>query len=313
MEIGWQSPVAGPVHPQFVPIMEPSGLGWLDGFDELMVRCGLESNGAPEFDERGRLTFPLHGKIANLPARQVEVSVDPATGEICVRGVVEESRFHFQKLRLTSTIVTKVGATGWRWEDEITNLSATPAEAQLLYHFNVGLPLLDVGSEVVAPVKDVVARTRREAEAISSWHRIAAAQPGFAEQVYFFDLLANAQGRTRVLLKNSRATQGVSLQFVTRQLPCFTLWKNTASEADGYVIGLEPGTNYPNPRSYEAQQGRIVKLAPGQTARFELEVDVHSDAQSVANARQAVDAIQAGTQPRIHDQPQPGWCPAGEA
>ena len=47
-----------PVHPAFVPIAEPSGVGWLSGFDELMCRCGLESNGAPDFDERGQLAFP---------------------------------------------------------------------------------------------------------------------------------------------------------------------------------------------------------------------------------------------------------------
>ena len=50
-ELGWKSPVRGPVHPAFVPIGEPSGLGWLSGFDELMCRCGLHSNGAPDFDD----------------------------------------------------------------------------------------------------------------------------------------------------------------------------------------------------------------------------------------------------------------------
>ncbi|HID21694.1 MAG TPA: DUF4432 family protein, partial [Planctomycetaceae bacterium] len=48
--LGWNSPVRGPVHPKFVPLTEPSGLGWLEGFDELAVRCGLESNGEPDFD-----------------------------------------------------------------------------------------------------------------------------------------------------------------------------------------------------------------------------------------------------------------------
>ena len=62
----------GPVHPKFVPLAEPSGVGWLDGFDELLCRCGLVSNGAPEFDERGQLRYGLHGRIANLPARKVE-------------------------------------------------------------------------------------------------------------------------------------------------------------------------------------------------------------------------------------------------
>src|SRR5262245_18970435 len=91
VEFGWRSPVRGPVHPAFVDLGEPSGLGWLDGFDELLVRSGLESNGAPEFDEKtGRLKFPLHGRIANKPAHDVDVSVDGESGEIRVTGVVEE-------------------------------------------------------------------------------------------------------------------------------------------------------------------------------------------------------------------------------
>src|SRR5438128_6451206 len=63
--LGWKSPAREPVHPAFVPLMEPAGLGWLDGFCELLCRCGLESNGPPEFDDAGRLVRPLHGRIAN--------------------------------------------------------------------------------------------------------------------------------------------------------------------------------------------------------------------------------------------------------
>ena len=37
VQLGWKSPVQGPVHPAFVPLWEASGLGWLDGFDELLV------------------------------------------------------------------------------------------------------------------------------------------------------------------------------------------------------------------------------------------------------------------------------------
>ena len=70
IRFGWASPVRGPVHPGWVPLSDPDGLGWLEGFDEMLVRCGLASNGAPEFDDRGRLVFPLHGRIANLPAHR---------------------------------------------------------------------------------------------------------------------------------------------------------------------------------------------------------------------------------------------------
>src|SRR5437660_8237217 len=47
LPLGWRSPVLGPVHPKFVEETARNGLGWLDGFDELMVRCGLEPFGPP--------------------------------------------------------------------------------------------------------------------------------------------------------------------------------------------------------------------------------------------------------------------------
>ena len=74
------------------------------------------------------------------------------------------------------------------------------------------------------------------------------------------------------------------------------------------AAGLEPGTNFPNPRSYESEQGRVVKLPPGGTFTFDLGLEVHGDAASVAAAEQAVAALAGGAEPHIYDLPQPGWC-----
>ena len=95
-EIGWSSPVRQPVHPSFVHPSERNGLGWLEGFNELMCRCGLSSNGVPGLDvvvgAGGRKTetpLTLHGKIANTPANRVEVQVDTGgDGRLAVSGVV---------------------------------------------------------------------------------------------------------------------------------------------------------------------------------------------------------------------------------
>ena len=125
--LGWKSPVKGPVHPAFVRLQEASGIGWLDGFDELLVRCGLESNGAPEKNADGTLRYGLHGKIANLPAHQVQISIDGDAGEIAVTGTVDEARMFGNKLRLTSTVTTQVGQSGLTITDRVTNLSAEPA------------------------------------------------------------------------------------------------------------------------------------------------------------------------------------------
>jgi hypothetical protein len=307
-EIGWRSPVRGPVHPQYVPLMEPSGLGWLDGFDELLVRCGLESNGAPDFDAQGRLRYPLHGRIANRPAHHVALSIDGDSGEITVTGVVEEARFHFLKLRLTSSITTQVGGTGLRIRDEVENFSASPAEMQLLYHINFGLPLLDSGARFVAPLRKVVPRNPRAVEGLATWDYYAPEAAGFPEQVYFLELQSAPDGRTQTLLKNAPGTRGVSIHSNVQQLPCYSLWKNTTASPDGYVTGLEPGTNFPNPRTYEGQQGRTVKLSPGGKAAFDLRLDVHPTSAEVAQAEAAIAALQGATQPQIFDQPQPRWC-----
>ncbi len=306
-EIGWQSPVKGPVHPHFVPLTEPSGLGWLEGFDELMCRCGLTSNGDPGTGANGANQYPLHGRIANLPAHHVELIADDDTGEVSLSGTVDETRFLFQKLRLTATYKTKAGRSGLTIADEVTNLSGDPAEMQMLYHINFGPPLLDPGAKLIAPVKVVVPRNARAAEGISSWNSYSNEQAGFDEQVYFFELLAGGDGKTRVLLKNAHATLGVSLRFSTKQLPYFTLWKNTAMAADGYVTGLEPATNFPNTRIFEGEQGRVIKLKPGETVKFEVELEVHGDERSVSAAEEKIAALQGGTKPQVFETPQKGW------
>ncbi|MCA9268545.1 MAG: aldose 1-epimerase family protein, partial [Planctomycetales bacterium] len=290
-EIGWQSPVRGPVHPKFVPVSEGSGIGWLDGFDELLVRCGLESNGAPEFDDSGRVRYPLHGRIANRPAHRVEIHIDGESGEVTILGVVEESRFHLNKLRLTSTIKTKPGELGFRIHDVVENFGGVDTEAQLLYHVNFGQPLVDPGSQLVAPAKVIVPRTTHAADDIEKWNVYPNESPGFEEQVYFGELAADDQGETRVLLKNAHSTRGVTLRYDKRKLPCFTLWKNPVAAADGYVTGLEPGTNFPNPRTFEGQQQRVVKLPPGKSISFDLALEVHGTSASVEAGEAAVAAI----------------------
>lgn len=306
--LGWKSPVRGPVHPGFVDVGEPSGLGWIDGFDELLVRCGLESNGAPEHDEKGQLLYPLHGRIGNKPAHQVDVTIDADSGEITIVGVVEETRFHFMKLRMTTTIKTKAGEQGFRIHDEIENISQSPAEIQMLYHVNFGDPLLDAGSTMVAPIKTVVPRNDRAAEGIKAWESYEAPQPGFEEQVYFFELLADADGETQAMLRNAHGTRGARMFFNKKQLPCFTQWKNTTALSDGYVTGLEPGTNFPNPRTYEGEQGRVVKLKGGGTFGFEFRLEYLASDGDVQAAEADITRLQGDTKPKIYASPQDGWC-----
>ncbi|MCR4413054.1 MAG: aldose 1-epimerase family protein [Thermoguttaceae bacterium] len=307
LQVGWRSPVAGPVHPALVRLWEPSGIGWLDGFDELLVRCGLESNGAPEFNPNGTLRYPLHGKIANQPARKVEVVVDTDARTLAVSGVVDEARLFGNKLRMVSTISTGLGRPGFTVTDAITNVSAERAELELLYHINFGPPLAEPGAKAVLPVVRMAPRDAVAVGNLAQWDTYGPESPGTPEAVFFFELAAEAAGRTRALLHNAAANQGVSLAFSKRQLPCFTLWKNRQAAIDGYVTGLEPAINFPNRKSFEKEKGRVAVLEPGETRTFEVTVEVHPDASSVAAAVAAVAALQRGVSPQILPKPDPEW------
>ena len=132
IRFGWDSPVAGPVHPAAVPLFDPSGIGWLEGFDELVVRCGLESNGAPQHDAAGHLTFPLHGRIGNLPAQSLSIEYNEESGRVEVIGEVLESRLFVKRLRLRCRIRFHAGSPKVDLLDDVTNDLAKTATMQML-------------------------------------------------------------------------------------------------------------------------------------------------------------------------------------
>jgi hypothetical protein len=302
VELGWQSPVAGPVHPHFVPLAEPSGLGWLDGFDELMARCGLVSNGAPDFDAHGRLVHGLHGRIANRPAHDVVVTLDDATGTVTLSGVVDETRFLIHDLRMTTRLVVHTDRPRVTWTDTVENRSDRPTTMQMLYHVNFGPPLLGAGAEVVVDAAEIAPRDAAAAEDVSGWNRFVAPQADRGEQVHFMQVRPDADGRAAAMLVSPDGDTAAKLSWRAAELPCFTLWKNQRGLADGYVTGLEPGTNYPNPRSFEETQGRVVSLPPHESIAFDLAIDVLRGG-AIAAERERL----GGTPPQIHQQPRPGW------
>lgn len=301
-ELGWRSPLRGPVHPRFVSLGEPSGLGWLDGFDELVARCGLVSNGAPDFSPEGRLRHGLHGRIANLPAHGVEAVLDDSTGTVTLTGAVDETRFLMHALRMTTRLVLHADRQRISWSDTVENRSDRPATIQMLYHVNLGPPLLGGGAEVVVPVAELAPRDMAAVPDVPTWNRFDAPRAGRGEQVHFMRLEPDAAGRGTALLVAPEGGQAASLSWRAGELPCFTLWKNQGGLADGYVTGLEPATNFPNPRSFEERQGRVVTLAPKGGIEFDLALEHHAGA-AVAAARQRIGTAT----PRISPQPRPGW------
>ena len=314
LEVAWNSPVKGPVHPALVDLQDRGGLGWLGGFDEVVARCGLDSTGAPGTDvvpnNMGvptEVALTLHGKIANIPARRVEVQVIPgdatAPTELVVTGEVHEAGLFCPQYRLLARASTTAGSNVLRIEDEVRNEKAIDAEMELLYHCNFGPPFLDDGAALEVAAREVAPRDARAVEGLAAYQTYLGPTAGYVEQVYWYDLLAREDGQTLAMLRNAAADKGLVLRFDKGQLPAFTQWKNTAWVVDGYVTGLEPATDYPNGKAFERAQGRLATMGPGESRRSELAIEVLDEAAAVAAVQAEIAQLQQRAERQVHSAP----------
>src|SRR5206468_5394256 len=126
---------------------------------------------------------------------------------------------------------------------------------------------------------------------------------GYAEQVYCYDPLADAAGRTLALLYNRVADRGLAVRWHRSELPCLTVWKNTAALEDGYVTGLEPATNYPNFKSFERQQGRVPILPAGGHWETTWSIEVHDSSEGVTGLLAEIVSLQSQAKATMHRMP----------
>ena len=192
------------MHPRYIDLESRGGLGWLEGFNEWMVRCGLEFAGHPGTDEfinstgdTATMDLTLHGKVGNIPASEVAVSVDPQDHDrIKVSGVVYESFFNGPKLSLQAELSTVPGSRSFRIADRITNHGAEPQEFQIIYHANFGAPLLEPDARVWVAAKRVQPMNDHAAKSLDGYHTYGEPTAGFVEQVYLLETHADQNGGT---------------------------------------------------------------------------------------------------------------------
>ncbi len=308
VSLGWDSPVKFPVNPAYVQSLENGGLGWLRGFNEWIVRCGLSSMGAPGpdtiVDNNGNAMeafLPLHGNVANIPAHTVSLEITES--EIVLRGEVDETMLFGPALRLQTELRTEFGSGALKIVDTVTNIGDNPTEHELLYHVNYGSPLLEKDARFVAPFKQMAPRDPRAAEGIESYGKYDGPCPGFVEQAYFFELAGKRGNReTLAMLRNAGGDQASLVRFSLKDFPAFTLWKNTGGQRDGYVTGLEPSTSYPNTRRFEREKGRVLTLAGGESRTTTLVVETLDTKKSVSSAELEIKALQKSAKARVHPQ-----------
>lgn len=275
----------GDSHPAFY---DPSGLNWLRTFGVgLMATCGLQNVGAPCEDE-GR-SHGLHGGISASPAQDISVETGWEGSEFRFRlsGRIREVTplgFFGPNLVITRRISGVLGSNTIEIHDTVENEAATPAALMLLYHFNLGFPLLDQGGRLLTASRGVKARDAVAEAGLPNWARIEAPEPGYTEQVFFHDMKADDEGWVKAMLVAPARSEGGPLAFCleydSTALPRFIQWKQLGSGI--FVMGLEPANCLVMGRAAERAAGTLQTLGPGEKKRFTVRFHIFDTAEEIA-------------------------------
>lgn len=242
------------------------GNGFLKSFTAgFLATCGLTTIGAPDTD--GDEELPMHGTIGNCPADSVCTFVDEKA--IRLRATVDPSSLFGEKLKLYREIVCPLERNCFEIIDTVRNEGDRPSPLMILYHMNMGYPLLDENAELTIPSDQVRARDARAQEGIDCWNRLLPPQDGFAEQCYYHTYNGE-KGMAQIY--NPTLGKGLRITFPTKELYFLTEWKQMGVR--DYVLGLEPGNCNPDGRKAMREQNKLQILQPGEEATFHVTVEL---------------------------------------
>ena len=190
--------------------------------------------------------------------------------------------------------------TGIRYRSGIPDY---PHDYQIIYHSNFGTPILEAGARFLAPAASISPFNDYAKAGLKTWQTYAGPTKGFDEMVFNIQPLADDNHQTLAAVVNKAGDKGASIQFDTRQLPVLTLWKNTDTEKQGYVTGIEPGTSYAYPVTIEREQKRVKQLQPGASTQFDLTYTLLHSSEQVADVEKKIATIQGDTKVAENETP----------
>lgn len=229
----------------------------------LFFTCGLDNVG-PNID-----SYPMHGRIRSTPAENISVNCRWLEDEyiITIQGEMRQAMLFGENFLLKRTIETVYGKNCIKIHDEIINESFKAQPLMLLYHFNMGYPLLDEHSKIEISSESIVPRDEQAKIGISDYLNITLPVDNKKEEV-FYHILDSEHCFAKI--KNNSMT--FELKFKKSQLPFFTQWKSMAS--GDYVMGFEPGNCHVEGILNEMKHNTLEYLKPLQSKFIDLEINL---------------------------------------
>ncbi|MBQ7900812.1 MAG: aldose 1-epimerase family protein [Clostridia bacterium] len=237
------------------------GAGFLKSFTAgFITTCGLTAVGSPCVDDGEEL--PLHGTISNTPCENISHWID---GEnIHIAATVRDASLFAHHLILERHILVPIYKNEIHITDVIKNIGRTIAPLEVLYHCNMGYPLLSENAVLKIPASGVTPRNEHAASDIDNCLVMEKPQADYEEMCYYHQM----SGTPTVELYNPDIRKGLKLTYDTSELGFFTEWKMMGEYE--YVLGLEPGNCNPDGRAEMRKSGKLEFLAPGESKTHHL-------------------------------------------
>ena len=240
------------------------GSQWLKSFTAgFLTTCGLDAVGSPCVDEGE--AFPLHGTIGNIPSEHAYYYEE---GDwLIVHSMTCDETIFGRKLRLVRDIKVSLAANEFVICDEIINTGDKEEPFEILYHMNMGYPLLDEDSEIKIPAQTVTARDEHAQTDIENWMHMQKPTSGYQEMCYYHKF-ADKNGYASIY--QPKLHMGLEMLFDAESLDGFVEWKMMGVR--DYVLGLECGNCYPDGRDVMRKTGMLKFLQPGESQKYEVKI-----------------------------------------
>jgi hypothetical protein len=271
--------------------------------------AGLVTIGSPQtvdvshfkFHARDTDRFGTHDRIAILPASRFAFG-ERWEGERCflwVEGAVRQEITYGENLLLTRRYEAELGTSSFTLTDVVRNDGFYPTPHQLLYHFNIGYPVVDEGAELLAAVTGDVPGSIFEDEAGPSdrYRRFSGPEQGFFAEGYEIPMATGDDGwvSAAVVNRGFRGLDGglgVFLRYDPETLPVYLEWRMMGEGL--YAVGMEPSTNGFKTVPELVEAGYPIMLAPGEERTYRLEFGVLAGGAEIDAFAAALPAVQAG-------------------
>ncbi len=263
--IGFISP-CGVVSPEY---FDDKGLGFLKSFTAgFLTTCGLKVAGAP--CEYEGTSYGLHGNLSHTPAENVSCRIEENDGTPCavIKGTVRDAVIFGDKMSLEREIKCFYKDRKFTLHDKVTNEGYKKVRQMILYHCNIGYPILTPDSEVYIPSLEVKARNSHAEEGIENWMELQEADPDYEEMCYYHKLKPDVNNHSTVAVYNPELELGIAIEIDLSTLDHFVQWKMMG--AGDYVMGLEPGSSTIDGIEDAVKNGSMKYLEPGESREYEL-------------------------------------------